>query len=185
MINSASTVFSLSNPAGDTVGVYVQGRSQTICSINASPIYGAPIAEYRLTIGGKTYSVLAGDVAVNPFTITTDVLTATGALTDKYTTAPEALADLSSKKIYFDLHSSGEGVAIGRAAVTASLFDVGLESKFRAAATFDGAASFGGVANFSVAPTFSNPADMRANMGITLAALEIKVGTVVFTATAR
>ncbi len=255
VINSASTTFTLQNPAGDTIGVYVQGRSKTVCAINVTTSYGAPIKEYKLTIGGKTYTVPAGATPVNPFSITTDVLTATGALTavievtdtrgrkatltrasavtvnsyfapmvtglslaralsdgtlsnegtyikftltcvfaaianlntkagsikfkasagsyssaislnaamaaagataysftitgvigsgtigsggyvvsvslaDRYTAAPEVLAELPSKKILFDLHSSGEGVAIGKVASTASLFDVGIQSNF-------------------------------------------------------
>jgi hypothetical protein len=80
-INSASTTFSLSNPSGDSIGVYVQGRSKTVCAINVTLSYGAPIVEYKLTIGGKTYTVPAGSTPVNPFSITTDALTATGALT--------------------------------------------------------------------------------------------------------
>ncbi|MGJ4851305.1 DUF859 family phage minor structural protein [Bacillota bacterium Meth-B3] len=259
VINSGSTTFTLSNPAGDTVGVYVQGRSRAVCAINVTLSYGAPIKEYKLTIGGKTYTAAAGETAVNPFSITTDVLAATGALTavievtdtrgqkatltrasavtvnsyftpmvtglslaralsdgslsndgayikftlscsfaaiankntkagsikfkaaggsysaaisldsamasagatvysfmitgvigsgaigsgsyvvsvtlaDRYATAPEVLAELPGKKIYFDLHSSGEGMAIGKVASTASLFDVGLKSNYDQAA---------------------------------------------------
>ena len=81
VINSGSTTFTLSNPSGDTVGVYVQGRSKTVCAINVTLSYGAPIVEYKLTIGGKTYTVQAGSTPFNPFSITTDALTATGALT--------------------------------------------------------------------------------------------------------
>ena len=260
VINSGSTTFSLQNPAGDTVGVYVQGRSKAVCAINVTLSYGAPIVEYKLTIGGKTYTVPAGATPVNPFSITTDAFTATGALTatievkdsrgqkatltrasavtvnacfapmvtglslaralsdgtlsnegayikftltcvfaaianlntkagsikfkasggsyssaislnaamasagatvysftitgvigsnaigaggyvvsvsltDRYTSAPEVLAELPSKKILFDLHFSGEGMAVGKVADTASLFDVGLDSRFDGAVT--------------------------------------------------
>jgi len=245
--------FAVGNPTGDEIGIYVQGRSWSVCTISASSVYGASIVEYRLTIGGKTYTSFSSP-------ITTDVLTATGALgatvavvdsrgqtatvtltaavtvyayfapritsfslaraladgtvsnegtyikftlscvfaplankntragsikfkvaggtysvavsmtdamtalgvvysfsltgvlgggfigsgsyvvsatlADRYTTS-SAEADLASRKIYFDLHSSGEGVAIGKVADTASLFDVGLDSRF------DGVVSFG------------------------------------------
>ena len=305
VINDGSTTFALQNPAGDTVGVYVQGRSRAVCSINVSTSYGAPIKEYKLTIGGKTYTVPADATPVNPFSITTDVLTATGALTavievtdtrgqtatltrasaitvnayfapmvtglslaraisdgslsnegtyikftlscvfaaiankntkagsikfkassgdysipvsltdamasagataysftitgliaggtigsggyvvsvtlaDRYSTAPEVLAELSSKKIYFDLHFSGEGLAIGKVADTASLFDVGIASRFRAEADFDssvnvdGPATFGGAVDFAVAPVFSQRTE-------TLLALGIQTGTVATT----
>ena len=248
-INGASTTFALLNPVGDSIGVYVQGRSRTVCAISAASVYGAVIREYRLTLGGKTYTAPAG-------TITTDVLSSTGALTatievtdsrgqkatltrsaaitvnsyfapmvtgfsvaratsdgslsndgtsikftltcvfaaianknaksgsmkfkvtggtysapvsldaamaaagatvysftitgvigsgaigsggytvsvtltDKYTTAPEALAELPSRKILFDLHSSGEGVAIGGVASAAGWFDSYLPARFR------------------------------------------------------
>lgn len=287
-INSGSTTFALSNPAGDTVGVYVQGRSRAVCSINASPNNGAPIREYRLTVGGKTYAVPAGDVAVNPFMITTDVLTAAGALTavievidsrgqkatltrsaaitvnayfapmvtglslaratsdgalsndgtyikftltcafagianknpkagsirfkasggsysaavslnaamaaagatvysftitgvigggtigtgryvaavslaDRYTTTGDVLAELASKKIYFDLHSSGEGVAVGKAADVAGLFDVGLDSRF------DGMVSLGENGKFGNQNLVFNPTLVSGTAGWDLA----------------
>lgn len=69
----SSATFGLSNPSGDNIGIYVQGRSRTACTINATAPGGATIVEYRLTIGGKTYAS-----ATSP--ITSDVLTATGAL---------------------------------------------------------------------------------------------------------
>lgn len=70
-VSSAS--FALVNPSGDTIGIYVQGRSKTTCTISASSVYGASIVSYNLTIGGYTY-VSASNV------ITTNVLNSTGAL---------------------------------------------------------------------------------------------------------
>jgi len=245
--------FTVRNPTGDGIGVYVQGRSWSVCTINASSVYSASIVEYRLTIGGKTYSsasslittdvlatagalgatvavvdsrgqmatvTLSAVVTVNAyfapritafslaralvdgtvsnegtyikFTLScvfaplanknsragsikfkvaggtysvavsmTDAMTTLGdvysfsltgvlgggaigsgsyvmsaTLADRYTTS-SAEAELASRKIYFDLHSSGEGVAIGKVADTASLFDVGLASRF------DGVVSLG------------------------------------------
>lgn len=249
-----SATFSVSNPAGDEIGIYVQGRSRSICTISASSVYGASIVEYRLTLGGKTYSsssspittdvlslagaldatvavvdsrgqtatlTQAGAITVNAyaapmitaFSVTralvngtvsndgtyikftlscvfaplanentragsikfklaggeysvpvplTDAMAALGAtaysftltgvlgdgaigsgsyviaatLTDLYTST-SGEAELASRTIYFDLHSSGEGLAIGKVAETASLFDVGLDSRF------DGVVSLG------------------------------------------
>lgn len=48
----SSATFALFNPAGDTIDVYVQGRSRTICTTVASSVYGATIEQYRLTIDG-------------------------------------------------------------------------------------------------------------------------------------
>lgn len=70
----SSSAFALSNPTGDTIGIYVQGRSRTICTIGATAPGGASIVEYRLTIGGKTKKSTTSP-------ITSDVLTSTGALT--------------------------------------------------------------------------------------------------------
>ena len=235
-------VFALQNPTGDTIGVYVQNRSWTKCTITATQSYSAPIVEYRVTISGATttsatnvvttgaltqYGVLAatvvvvdsrgqtatwntaaamtvyeyfapmvtsfslfrcdaGGVASNTGTsmkyvlsvvfapinnlntkggtvaykvagapsygtavalntisaysatvsgvIGVGAITAAGytvlvTLTDKYNNIPVE-ASLASSKIWFDLHSSGEGMAIGKAASTASLFDVGIKSNF-------------------------------------------------------
>ena len=287
VINSGSTTFTLHNPAGDTIGVYVQGRSKAVCAINVTTSYGAPIVQYKLTIGGRTYTVPAGATPVNPFSITTDALTATGALTavievtdsrgqkatltrtsavtvnsyfapmvtglsltralsdqspsnegtyikftltcvfaaiankntksgsikfkasggsysaaisldaamasagataysftitgvigsgaigsggyvvsvsltDKYTAAPEVLAELPSKKILFDLHFSGEGVAIGKVATTASLFDVGLDSRF------DGVVSLGESGQYGNANLFPNVGMLTDSSGWSL-----------------
>jgi len=277
----SEATFALLNPIGDAIGLYVQGRSRTICAISATAPGGASIREYRLTLAGKTYASTFNE-------ITSDVLTATGALTatvevvdsrgqvaalteasavtvqpytapmitsfsvarclvdgtlsnggayikyalscafsalsnmntragsimykvsggtfsipvsltgamtalgpvfsftltgvlgsgdigsggyvvsasltDRYTTATDE-AELASRTIWFDLHGSGEGVAIGKVAETAGLFDVGLPSRFRIAAQFD------------VAPTFSDPAAARANLGASLANLGVRVGT--------
>jgi hypothetical protein len=270
-----SAPFALQNPAGDTIGVYVQNRSWTKCTVTASSVYGATIVEYRLTIGGVTYSsttniittgvlaqygVLSGTVtvvdsrgqtatytnaaaatvyqyfapiitaysvmrctsggvvsntgtyikyvltvsfapinnlnvkagtlkfkltggsygsAVGMSAIPTYGATVTGvigagaitsaayvvsaSLTDKYSTTTVEV-DLASSKIWFDLHSSGEGMAIGKAADTASLFDVGIASRF------------GGAVDFESAPTFADPAATRANLGATLDALGVRVG---------
>jgi hypothetical protein len=90
---------------------------------------------YSFTITGVIGS---GTIGVGGYTVS-------ATLVDRYTTAPEALADLPSKKIWFDLHSSGEGVAIGKVAGTASLFDVGIPSTFQKAATFAAGVTFAGV----------------------------------------
>lgn len=277
---SAAT-FALSNPAGDDIGIYVQGRSRGVCTVSAAAPGGASIRSYRLTLAGKTYSSAAS-------VITTDVLTATGALTatvtvvdsrgqtavltkasavtvqpyaapmltsfsvarcdaggnltnsgayikytlacvfsalsnlntragsirykvaggaysvpaslsaamaaqgdvfsftltgvlgggaigsgsyvvsatlsDRYNTATDE-AELASRTIWLDLHGSGEGVAVGKVAETAGLFDVGIASRFRDTAHFD------------IAPTFSNPAAARGNLGATPAALGLRAGT--------
>lgn len=259
----ASASFALQNAVGDTIGVYVQNHSQTVCTISASSVYGASIVEYRLTIGGVTYSsasnvitsevltqygVLPGSVTVvdsrgqtatldnanavtvyeyfapmitafslvrcdaygtesnvgdclkysldvvfapinnlntksgtlqfkvvggsygsavamstiSAYSATVSGVIGAGAitsagyvvlasLTDRYTTST-AEAELASSKIYFDLHSSGEGMAIGKVAETASLFDVGLESRFRDAVQFD------------VAPEYANSAAALLNL---------------------
>ncbi len=244
----ASASFALQNPTGDTIGVYVQNRSWVKCTVTVASVYGASIAEYRLTIGGVTYSsatnvITTGALAqygVLPATVTvvdsrgqtatyTNAAAATvyqyfapivtafsvmrcteggvvsnvgayikyvltvafapinnlntkagtlkiklaggeygsavamsaiseysatvtgvigagaitsagyvvaASLTDKYSTTTVEV-DLASSKIWFDLHSSGEGMAIGKPAETPSLFDVGLASQFRGAAQFD------------------------------------------------
>ena len=278
----AAPVFSILNPTGDDIGIYVQGRSRSICAISASSVYGASIVEYRLTIGGKTYvsssssittdvlsssgvlgatvevvdsrgqavtrltesvvtvnayfapmvtafsvvraladGTLSNDGTYIRFTLAcvfaplankntragsikfkvaggtfsvpiplNDAMTALGvvysfsltgllgsgsigsgsyvvsaSLTDRYTTGAEAIAELASRKIYFDLHSSGEGMAIGKVAETASLFDVGIASRFRGAVQMD------------VAPVFIDKAN-------TVKALGFKSGTVTFNAAA-
>ena len=50
-------------------------------------------------------------------------------LTDRYNTTTDD-AELASRTIWFDLHGSGEGVAVGKVASTASLFDVGIKANF-------------------------------------------------------
>ena len=272
----SSAPLALQNPAGDTIGVYVQNRSWTKCTITAASVYGATIVEYRLTIGGVTYSsatnvittgvlaqygVLSGTVtvvdsrgqtatytnaaaatvyqyfapiitafsvmrctsggvvsntgtyikyvlsvsfapinnlnvragtlkfklssgsygsSVGMSAIPTYSATVTGvigagaitsagyvvsaSLTDKYSTTTVEV-DLSSSKIWFDLHSSGEGMAIGKPADTASLFDVGIPSRF------------GGAVSFEDAPMFTDPVAVRVNLGATLANLGVRVGT--------
>jgi len=299
-----STVFAVSNPAGDEIGIYVQGRSRSVCTISASSVYGASIVEYRLTLGGKTYisssspittdvlslpgaltagvtvvdsrgqtatltqaaavtvhayaapmitafsvtRALADGTATNEgthikFTIAcvfaplanknsragsikfklaggeysvpvplTDAMAALGAtaysftltgvlgdgaigsgsyvvsatLTDRYTTS-SAEAELAGRTIYFDLHSSGEGVAIGKVAETPSLFDVGLASRFRGTVNFEGAVGFGGAVNFDIAPGFADAAAAREKLGIqmgtvstTLPVNATKTGVVTF-----
>ena len=271
----SSAPFTLQNPAGDTIGVYVQNRSWTKCTITAASVYGATIVEFRLTIGGVTYSsatniittdvltqygVLSGTVTVvdsrgqtamytntaaatvyqyfapviTSFTllrcdsggvasnvgtymkyvlsvvfapinnlntrggtikfkvaggtygsavalstitgysttvsgvigagaITSAAHVVSASLTDKYSTTTVEV-DLASSKIWFDLHSSGEGLAIGKPATEASLFDVGIDSKFREEATFEKTPTF------QVAPVFGAPA-------ATLLALGIRFGT--------
>ena len=263
----SSAPLALQNPAGDTIGVYVQGRSWAKCTVTAASVYGASIVEYRLTIGGVTYSsptnvittgvlaqygVLSGMVTVvdsrgqmatytNAATMTATVYqyfapivtaisvmrctaggvvsnvgtyikyvlsvsfapinnlntkagtlklklaggeygssvamsaiptygaTVTGvigaggigaagyvvsaSLTDKYSTTIVE-AELASSKIWFDLHSSGEGMAVGKVAEEADLFDVGIAGRFRAATQFD------------VAPTFADPAAVLAELGV-------------------
>ena len=272
----SSAPFTLQNPAGDTIDVYVQNRSWTKCTITASSVYGATIVEYRLTIGDVTYlsstnlittdvlaqyGVLSGTVtvvdsrgqmatytnaaAVTVYQYFTPIITAfsvmrctsdgvvsntgtyikyvltvsfapinnlnvkagtlkfklaggsygsqvamsaiptysatvtgvigagaitsaayvvSASLTDKYSTTTVE-ADLASSKIRFDLHSSGEGMAIGKPADTASLFDVGIPSRF------------GGAVSFEEAPTFTDLAAVRTNLGATLANLGVRVGT--------
>ncbi len=245
----SSAPLALQNPAGDTIGVYVQNRSWAKCTITASSVYGASIVDYRLTLGGVTYTsasnvittgvlaqygVLSGtvtvvdsrgqtatftnasaatvyeyfapivtafsllrcdaagvatnvgtyikyvmsvifasinnlntkggtvafkvagaqsyDTAVALSTISAYNTTVSGVigggaitssgyvvqatLTDRYNSMPFE-ASLPSSKLWFDLHSSGEGMAIGKAADTPSLFDVGIASRFRDAAQFD------------------------------------------------
>ena len=237
-----SAPFTLQNPVGDTVGVYVQSRSWTKCTVAATQSYSSPIVEYRVTISGATttsatnivttdvltqYGVLPATVVVvdlrgqtatwntasamtvyqyfapmvTSFTLlrcdsggnasnlgtymkyvvsvsfaainnlntktgtvafkvagapsygtaaalstisaySTTVSGVIGAggitssgymvlvtLTDRYNSTLVEAA-LASSKLWFDLHSSGEGMAIGKAAGTASLFDVGLSSNF-------------------------------------------------------
>jgi hypothetical protein len=102
--------------------------------------------------------VIGGD------TITSAAYVVSASLTDKYSTTTIEV-DLASSKIWFDLHSSGEGMAIGKPADTASLFDVGIASRFSEAVSFDDA------------PTFTDPAAVRANLGATLANLGVRVGT--------
>ena len=272
----SSAPFALQNPVGDTIGVYVQNRSWTKCTITAASVYGATIVEYRLTIGGVTYSsasnvittdvlaqygVLSGTVTVvdsrgqtatytnaaaatvyqyfapiitafsvmrctsggvvsnigtyikyvltvsfapinnlnvragtlkfklsggaygssvgmsaiptysatvtgviGGDTITSAAYVVSASLTDKYSSTTVEV-DLASSKIWFDLHSSGEGMAIGKPADTASLFDVGIASRF------------GGAVSFEDSPTFSDQAGTRANLGATLANLGVRVGT--------
>ena len=77
-------------------------------------------------------------------------------------------ASLPSSKLWFDLHSSGEGMAIGKAATEASIFDVGIDSKFREEATFEKTPTF------QAAPAFSQRA-------ATLLALGIQTGNVATT----
>jgi hypothetical protein len=245
-ISSAS--YTLQNTAGDAIGVYVQNQSRTVCTISASSVYGASIVEYRLTIGGVTYSsasnvitsdvlaqygVLSGTVtvvdsrgqtatytnaaaatvyqyfapmitafsllrctsdgtasnvgtyikyvlnvvfapinnlntksgelqiklaggeygsavamsAISAYSTTVFGVIGAGAigsagyvvaalLTDRYSTTTVE-AELASSKIWFDLHSSGEGMAVGKPADTASRFDVGIPSQFDKAVNFD------------------------------------------------
>jgi hypothetical protein len=273
--------FALQNPVGDTIGVYVQNRSWTKCTITASSVYGATIAEYRLTIDGVTttsasniittgvlaqygakaatvvvvdtrgqtatwstasamtvyeyfapmvtaFSLLRCDaggvasnvgtymkyvlsvvfapinnlntrggtikfkvaggaygapVALNTITgysatvsgviggggITSSGYVAAVGLTDKYNSGSVLTeASLPSSKLWFDLHSSGEGMAIGKAATEASIFDVGIDSKFREEATFEKTPTF------QAAPAFSQRA-------ATLLALGIQTGNVATT----
>ena len=271
----SSAPFALQNPVGDVIGVYVQNRSWAKCTVTAASVYGATIVEYRLTIGGVTYSsasnvvttgalaqygVLSGTVTVvdsrgqmatytnaaaatvyqyfapivtafsvmrctadgvvsnvgtyikyvltvsfapinnlnvragtlkfmlsggsygSPVAmsaipsysatvtgvigvgaITSAAYVVSASLTDKYSTTTVEV-DLSSSKIWFDLHSSGEGLAIGKPANEASLFDVGIDSKFREETTFEKTPTF------HVAPVFGAPT-------ATLLALGIRVGT--------
>lgn len=74
-INTGSTTFAI---VGTTLGVYVQGRSKTLCTISAASVYGAAIAQYKLTIGGVTYTKKSTDTEPNK--ITSNVLTTSGAL---------------------------------------------------------------------------------------------------------
>ena len=79
-------------------------------------------------------------------------------LSDRYNTATDE-AELASRTIWLDLHGSGEGVAVGKVAETAGLFDVGLQSRFRDTAHFD------------IARRFPTPRRARGNLGATPAAL--------------
>ena len=275
----SSAPFTLQNPADDTIGVYVQNRSWTKCTITATSVYGASIVEYRLTISGVTYSsatnvittgvlaqygVLSGTVtvvdsrgqtatftnaaavtvyqyfapiitafsvmrctsggvvsntgtyikyvltvsyapinnlnvragtlkfklsggsygssvamsAISSYSATVTGVIGAGAitsaayvvsssLTDKYSTTTVEV-DLASSKIWFDLHSSGEGMAIGKPADAASLFDVGIDSTFREEATFEK------MTTFNKAPDF-------AEVKLSREALGIQVGSVATT----
>lgn len=258
----SSAPFTLQNPTGDTIGVYVQNRSWTKCTVTAASVYGASIVEYRLTIGGVTYSsstnvittgvlaqygVLSGTVtvvdsrgqtatylsaaAVTVYQYFSPIITAfsvmrctsggvvsntgtyikyvmtvsfapinnlnvragtlkfklasgaygssvgmsaipsysatvtgiiggaitsaayvvSASLTDKYSTTTVEV-DLASSKIWFDLHSSGEGMAIGGEAAVPSVFDVYLPSRFRGSVVFNGA------------PTYTAPSAAIANL---------------------
>ena len=262
----SSAPFTLQNAVGDTVGVYVQNQSWTKCTITAASVYGATIAEYRLTICGVTYSSTSSNVLtsgvltqfgvlpatvtvvdsrgqtatytnasavtvyewfapiVTSFTvlrcdgggvasnvgtyikyvlnvvfapvnnlnsksgtvkfkvaggsygsgvamnaITSYSMTVSGVigagtigssgyvvsvtLADKYSN-PTFEASLASSKIWFDLHSSGEGMAIGKVADTASQFDVGIASRFFDATRFD------------IAPTFADKDAFMLSLGI-------------------
>jgi len=246
----SAAVFALKNPAGDDIGVYVQNRSWTQCTVTAASVYGATIVEYRVTIGGATKTsasnvvttdvlalagVLDGAVVVVDSRGQTASLTISGAVTvyeyfaptvtsytllrcdaagnatnigayikyvldvrfaplnnlnskggtvafkedgeeeygtpvalsaisaysatvqgvigagaisaaaymvavtlqDRYTPVTVE-ASLPSSKIWFDLHFSGEGMAIGKAATEASLFDVGIAANFDKPAHFMG-----------------------------------------------
>jgi hypothetical protein len=282
----SSAPFALQNAAGDTIGVYVQNRSQTVCTITASSVYGASIVEYRLTIGDVTYSsasnvitsgvltqygVLSGTVtvvdsrgqaatyknaaaatvyqyfapmitafsllrctsdgtasnvgtyikyvlnvvfapinnlntksgtlqfkvaggsygsavamsAISAYSATVSGVIGAGtigsagyvvaaSLQDKYSTTTVE-AELASSKIWFDLHSSGEGMAIGKPAETPSLFDVGLASKFCGAAQFDVAPT---IASSQIATFLSGlgSSALRTAMGIQMGNVAFSVG---------
>ena len=246
----SSAPFVLQNPAGDTIGVYVQNRSWTKCTVTASSVYGATITEYRLTIGGVTKSSATNVITTDPLTmagvlsatvtvidsrgqtatltnasavtvyeyfapivtsfsllrcdsggvasnvgtymkyvltvvfapvnnlntrggsikfkvaggsygtavalstITSYSTTVTGVigagaigssgyvaavgLTDRYSNGSALVeASLAPSKLWFDLHSSGEGMAIGKPSTEASKFDSGLPAIFRKDVTFE------------------------------------------------
>lgn len=299
-ITSAS--FSLMNPAGDDIGVYVQGRSRTLCSIVAVPVGGAQIVEYRLSIDGQICRVLLDEPASGSVGILTEPLASAGVLpavvevvdsrgqvgrldvasavsvnayfppmvtgfsvirsdaagvpnndgtfikvtlsclfaalsnkntksgalrfkasggsafsapisldaaiasagatvyaftvtcqigdgqigsgaylvaatlSDRYNASAEVYAELPSKLIYFDLHSSGEGMAVGGEAVVPSLFDVYIPARFRGAVQFDDPDSL----REGLAIT---PLGLGMQMGAvstTLPSGDVKTGTVTF-----
>ena len=139
-------------------------RGGTIKFKVAGGAYGAPVALNTITGYSATVSGVIGGGG-----ITSSGYVAAVGLTDKYTSGSVLTeASLPSSKLWFDLHSSGEGMAIGKAATEASIFDVGIDSKFREEATFEKTPTF------QVAPTFGAP-------DATLLALGIQRGTVATT----
>ena len=125
----------------------------------ASGAYGSSVGMSSIPSYSATVTGVIGAGA-----ITSAAYVVSASLTDKYSTTTVEV-DLASSKIWFDLHSSGEGMAIGKPADTASLFDVGIASQFDKAVNFD------------VAPTFSDQAGTRINLGATLVNLGVRVGT--------
>ena len=279
-----NVTYEVVNPENDDIGVYVQTRSKTKCTITAHSVYSAKIEQYILTIGGKSYTVAAGEDPEVPVQIMTDVLMVSGnllgevrvvdtrareaewidtqpivvhpyaapvitafsaeradhegistnsgtflkyslscsfspignlnmragsikfrsvdddfgdpillacdtgalgsvynftltgllgqtedpdegsigsggyvvssTLADRFGNSVNGEAELASRTIWFDLHGSGEGVAIGKPATDPSKFDVGIASRFRGAVDFD------------VAPAYANHSMAREALGI-------------------
>ena len=139
-------------------------RGGTIKFKVAGGAYGAPVALSTITGYSATVSGVIGGGG-----ITSSGYVAAVGLTDKYSNGSVLTeASLPSSKLWFDLHSSGEGMAIGKAATEASIFDVGIDSKFREEATFEKTPTF------QAAPAFSQRA-------ATLLALGIQTGNVATT----
>ncbi len=70
----SGVTYEVVNPENDDIGVYVQTRSRTKCTIMADSVYDAEIAKYSLTIAGKTYTSESNEII-------TDILDASGELT--------------------------------------------------------------------------------------------------------
>jgi len=152
MVPSISdTDFEVVNAAGDEIGIHVQGHSATKATVSAASVYGATIADYALTIGGKTYHLATSAVTSDALTVA-GILNATVTVTDTrgrtatqsitgaitvYAYAEPIITDLALARCTSDGTESNDGTYIKAsiACKTAALNDLNtlaLSVKFRA-----------------------------------------------------
>lgn len=138
--SSAITVYAYANPSissftverqedGTTVIATVKGTISAINNKNAKTI--------TVTLNGVTQTITSSSYTINGTTtftgISTDnTFTATAKLQDSYTSVTKD-ATLPTVAVTMDFHNSGKGVALGKVAEEADLFEVAWKTKLNKA----------------------------------------------------